>query len=533
MSVFKYIPPNKKSITKFNSYAKCYIDSTIDTQNITVYNGIYDNYKYSISDENDTANSNLELINVEYKQSIYHSINHLFYLDYMNKYYDKFGVKSINQHRSISENLTVFSIPKTLTVEGIKPNTTSITISDTTAGLVLNLVDDGNGNLIDTVKQNDLYLKLKPSIILEYSFNECFKFNDDYINGVYSHTNKIIDTSIYHNNANWENITFGKNLRGYYPTFESGSIIIPHNELLNFTIEDNFAISMVLNTTDNNKVFLTKNGQVNTTTNERVLLSNGQYSTIEITTTDETVSDVFPFQIGIENNKIYIEQSDGTTTVRTTSTTDINTGDDYHILLQKTNNNLEVIVNSTLEHSTSISGITKNITNQSNVLIGYLDTIYFNGSIDELTIYNTELKEHEYQILGTSILTNTFNYFVGNIFYDMGFIVLTSPNYQNLTDTFDYILQFNSTKKIYEHEYICEVDGGELNITVNPTIRKNASVNTDVIDDYFIDDDTFHPYVTMVGLYDDNANLLAVGKLSRPISKLNDVDMTFIVKFDL
>ena len=48
----------------------------------------------------------------------------------------------------------------------------------------------------------------------------------------------------------------------------------------------------------------------------------------------------------------------------------------------------------------------------------------------------------------------------------------------------------------------------------------------------FAKDPIFNPYVTTVGLYDDFGRLLAVAKLARPIQKLSNVDMTFIVKFD-
>jgi hypothetical protein len=35
------------------------------------------------------------------------------------------------------------------------------------------------------------------------------------------------------------------------------------------------------------------------------------------------------------------------------------------------------------------------------------------------------------------------------------------------------------------------------------------------------------PYVTEIGLYNDNCELLAVGKLGQAIQKRNDVDMNF------
>ena len=42
----------------------------------------------------------------------------------------------------------------------------------------------------------------------------------------------------------------------------------------------------------------------------------------------------------------------------------------------------------------------------------------------------------------------------------------------------------------------------------------------------------FHPYITTIGLYNDENDLLLVAKLSKPIMKSPNTDMTFIVKYD-
>jgi hypothetical protein len=40
------------------------------------------------------------------------------------------------------------------------------------------------------------------------------------------------------------------------------------------------------------------------------------------------------------------------------------------------------------------------------------------------------------------------------------------------------------------------------------------------------------PYITTIGLYNDQAQLLAVGKMAEPIQKRNDIDMNFILRWD-
>ena len=86
----------------------------------------------------------------------------------------------------------------------------------------------------------------------------------------------------------------------------------------------------------------------------------------------------------------------------------------------------------------------------------------------------------------------------------------------------------------------------ELNVSLNPTATY-AGINSDdgkpcepnqvnaqpgeFIKDMFISGTAF-PYITQIGLYNDNMQMLAVGKLSQPIQKRDDVDMNFIVRWD-
>ena len=79
----------------------------------------------------------------------------------------------------------------------------------------------------------------------------------------------------------------------------------------------------------------------------------------------------------------------------------------------------------------------------------------------------------------------------------------------------------------------------DFNLTINPTARKTVEgqceegiLSVQELAD-FAKDSGFNPYVTTVGLYDDYGRLLAIGKLARPIQKLKNVDMTFVVRFDI
>ena len=73
-----------------------------------------------------------------------------------------------------------------------------------------------------------------------------------------------------------------------------------------------------------------------------------------------------------------------------------------------------------------------------------------------------------------------------------------------------------------------EVPAGTCNITMNPTALKRP--NSDLLKTEF--SGSLRPYVTTIGLYNDNAELLAVSKLAEPVAKRDDVDMNFMVRWD-
>jgi hypothetical protein len=104
---------------------------------------------------------------------------------------------------------------------------------------------------------------------------------------------------------------------------------------------------------------------------------------------------------------------------------------------------------------------------------------------------------------------------------------VTQTNY--LTN---FLLEYNSTVTLYEHEYICKAKEDEFNFTSNSTIRLDNNENSDVPKS-FVANDSFAPYITTIGLYDKYGRLLAIGKLGTPIRKRNDVELNLIVKFDM
>jgi hypothetical protein len=113
------------------------------------------------------------------------------------------------------------------------------------------------------------------------------------------------------------------------------------------------------------------------------------------------------------------------------------------------------------------------------------------------------------------------------------------------------VISFQNEHIIYENEVRCIVRESDYNLTYNPTILQyggqyialsgsatpsgsiytlTGSFDSTVKD--FATGSVFQPYVTTIGLYNDDNELLMVAKLGKPIMLSPDTDMTFIVRYD-
>ena len=91
--------------------------------------------------------------------------------------------------------------------------------------------------------------------------------------------------------------------------------------------------------------------------------------------------------------------------------------------------------------------------------------------------------------------------------------------------TFQNVTNINSTL------IFCRATADEFNYSSNPTFtdRENRIV---VIDEGSESTQRTFSFITSVGLYDANNTLLAVAKLSRPIEKNDEKDLTMRVRLD-
>ena len=89
-------------------------------------------------------------------------------------------------------------------------------------------------------------------------------------------------------------------------------------------------------------------------------------------------------------------------------------------------------------------------------------------------------------------------------------------------------LSFKNRYTIYENEIVCTVDAHELNMSQNPTITTDTSGS---LRD-FATGSNFRPYVTTIGLYNDNNELLLVGKFAQPLVMSDVTDTSFVIRYD-
>lgn len=357
---------------------------------------------------------------------------------------------------------------------------------------------------------------------------------------------------------------------------QGSNIRIQHNDIFNFYSWDKFAIECIVkpqikqyNTKDGDyNIIMTKNGRRKSYINNpnqtyRNQLHNDTSGSSWYLGYDEmNIDEVgrFPYQIAINNQKssmpgaVRVSRHDGNAELIMTSSVAINDYKPHHIMFQKTGSLIQLFVDGVYESSAadytaqrpSDCGDRLNaptITNLSDLFIGCRgdDRFNFRGEVECVRIYNDAFTSTRINDLYLAQVVNkNYHYRVGNVFYEQGFITVTNP-YSRYADTFIYTgsantaagyqCSFNGALTYYEVEVHCPVEAAEYNYTLNRTVRAQGNIENDRIA-CFATHSEFSPYVTTVGLYNENLEMVAIGKISKPIKKLNNVDTTFIIKFD-
>ena len=156
---------------------------------------------------------------------------------------------------------------------------------------------------------------------------------------------------------------------------------------------------------------------------------------------------------------------------------------------------------------------------------------------------------------------------VGNIFYEQGLLVFTDTgSYKDVGFGTSFNLKYQATQTHYQYEYRVRVKPHEFNTTTNISITPGRSGSITMAEGVvsmsnyfppsdqpsgagtgsyatfynaasealpFVTESNFKPFVTDIGLYSENNELLAHGKLAKPIKLSDDIETSFIVRFDV
>jgi len=143
-----------------------------------------------------------------------------------------------------------------------------------------------------------------------------------------------------------------------------------------------------------------------------------------------------------------------------------------------------------------------------------------------------------------NLLSSSIN--VGNIIYPHGIVILTQQDWVGGTADLENLYEadggvaitcsFSSSYTIYETQYKCTINESEFGFSQNPSIISGSITNNAITSSNtpynFATGSYFSPYVTTVGMYNEQYELLAVGKLGQPLPTSQTTDTTILVNID-
>jgi hypothetical protein len=112
--------------------------------------------------------------------------------------------------------------------------------------------------------------------------------------------------------------------------------------------------------------------------------------------------------------------------------------------------------------------------------------------------------------------------------FDNAFKLFTSISGAMASDTSSYAFQGRTSEAISSTYYFVRLYNGEFNYSNNPSFL-SGSTSKLKYDSMKLDPQS---YVTTIGLYDDDEQLLAVAKLSKPVRKSFEKELVIKVKLD-
>ena len=438
------------------------------------------------------------------------------------------------------DTASVVSIPQNKFGDGIKPGSVVVTDNSHYPSSSIRMydqkMDDTYGLLITSEQTGSSFIK-SSDVVLNLSLDGTLK---DYS----SYNNRVIDGKYTFGESN---VNIGKVLN---LTDQTQSIRVRHNSNFNgLNKNDNWAVSFWAN--------IPLSQSISGRTIFNLIQKRNAYTYIDDANNEQVKSDgtgQYPFDLSLYSEEhptlsgqLFLRASDGTSTINISSSTAYNDGEFHHYTINKSGEEIGLYVDGTKEVSASY-GFRGIVNNDRDILIGSRNVenteANFSGSFGQLRVHRTALTDNEISSLADNSTSGSAlqRKEVGYVFYKQGIITTTDPRprYQNIflgngdwdyTDR-DYQLDYRATKQVEEVSILCEIKRNEYNVSSNASLRVGGTDDDNRLIPMVTGSD-FRPYITQVGLYNDNGDLLAIGKLGSPLKKRQDVDVTINVKFDI
>ena len=129
-------------------------------------------------------------------------------------------------------------------------------------------------------------------------------------------------------------------------------------------------------------------------------------------------------------------------------------------------------------------------------------------------------------LISSSLTVGIINYSHGTVVFPLNY----GTNIDECLFQYDNITcSFQSSRTIYETQYKCTIRPDEFNFSLNPSL---ISGSTDGTVYNFVTSSYFSPYVSTVGFYNENQELLMVAKLGQPLPTSATTDTTILVNID-
>lgn len=150
---------------------------------------------------------------------------------------------------------------------------------------------------------------------------------------------------------------------------------------------------------------------------------------------------------------------------------------------------------------------------------------------------------------GNLIANTTPASIVGNIIYQHGVAIITKAESEgtigivgSFASSGFVSCSFSSSYTVYETQYKCTANPSEYNFSLNETLLSGSSSFVYESSSYyqpqgdtlvnFATASNFNPYITGIGLYNDNKELLAIAKLAKPLPTSTTTDTTILINID-